>query len=62
VVDLEEPFQLEEVDALGFDRRIGALKRLLDTFRSDDAGYYVLYREVNRLWQGVEARSTFAVR
>jgi predicted dehydrogenase len=64
LLDLRDPFQLEEGPDLtqGADRRVGVLKRLLDTLRSDDDACHGLYDAVNLLWQKVEAASTFARR
>jgi hypothetical protein len=62
LADLQEPFQLEEPEVPQGDRRVGVLKRLLHTFRLDDAGHYAFYDRVNRLWAAVEARSTFVAR
>jgi predicted dehydrogenase len=62
LIDLREPFQPEEPVTPQGDRRVGILKRLLQTFQSDDADHYSFYHEVNRLWQSVEDGSTFTNR
>lgn len=60
LVNLSDPYELEESAVTqGHDRRVEVLKRLLDTIQSENLPYYVLYDEVNLLWQKVEAASTF---
>ncbi|MBI4514595.1 MAG: hypothetical protein HY699_02105 [Deltaproteobacteria bacterium] len=62
LVDLGDPFAmaLPTGPAVTLDRRVAVLKRLLGTFRAEDASaFYQLYSRVNWLWAKAEAVSAF---
>jgi predicted dehydrogenase len=63
LVDLQEPFELEEAHGRReADRRVGVLMRLLDSLRASDESYQLIYAATNELWRQAEALNSVMAR